>query len=133
MGISTCCLPPLHNIIIFLLCVQFFTHSVVSDGDVLSGLIVWASSPYVLSGAEYGRFCGFLVFYDLIGARIILHIWALICLHTVLYNPISLLYHSIISLPDLLCSFYNTSLVHSSDDIHAPIKNTQFQNIPRPM
>ena len=44
----------------------------------------------------------FLVSYDKIGESLLLHIRAFICQNTVLYNPISLLYCSIIFLADLL-------------------------------
>ena len=44
----------------------------------------------------------FLVLYDLIGGGILLHIKALISLCINLYNNISLLYCSIILLPNLL-------------------------------
>ena len=75
----------------------------------------------------------FLVFCDLIGTEIILHIWELICLYIFLYNPISLLCRSIIFLPNMLLFFHNTFLMHSSDNMHAPVEHNQFQNHPLPM
>ena len=47
-------------------------------------------------------YLAFLVSYDQIVAKITLSIRGLICLHTFLYNSISLLYHSIIFPPDML-------------------------------
>ena len=44
----------------------------------------------------------FSVSYDQIGENIPLHIQVLICLHNFLYNPISLLYHSIIPPTNML-------------------------------
>ena len=78
------------------------TCSVDNAGDVSIGFIFWASAPYVLSGAVYFWCYGFLVFCYCIGAGLILHILALIYIHIFWYNPISWLYRSIISLPNLL-------------------------------
>ena len=47
----------------------------------------------------------FTVFYDWIWSGIILHNWALIYIHIVLYNTISLLYRIIITLSNLLWFF----------------------------
>ena len=82
MGLSTCCLTTLHNIIKFLLCVQFV---------LLAPLVALATYRAV---SFYGHLqhmtflaldmaddVAFLVFYDQIGTRIILHIRVLICLH----------------------------------------------------
>ena len=52
----------------------------------------------------------FLVINDQIGVKFPLHILELLYIHTALYNYISLLYHSIISLPNLLWSFNNKIL-----------------------
>ena len=101
-----CYLPSKHNMIIFLLCLQF----------VLLALLVVLVTYRVVSFSEHLHHMSvltldmadavdFLVSYDQIGARIILHIQALICLHTVLIHTISLLYHSIILLTNLLLFF----------------------------
>ena len=84
-----------------------FTRSVGSASDVSSGFMFWSSAPYVLSGLNMDDAVYFLVFYYQIVKRILLNIRALICLNIVLYNPISLLYCSIILPPNLLWYFYN--------------------------
>ena len=50
----------------------------------------------------------FLVSYDQFVASILLHIWALICLHNVINNIISLLYFRLFSLPNMFWYFNNT-------------------------
>ena len=120
MGLSTYFLTPLHNIRIFLLCVQLFSlfllvilvvYQVVSFSENMCHLSV-LTLDMVDSVA-------WLVSCDGISVKLSLHIRALICLHNFLYNYISLLYHSITFPPNPLWSSYNTSSVHSSDDLRA--------------
>ena len=75
----------------------------------------------------------FFVCYYQIGKRIIFQLQAPTCLHNIFYHTSSFLYRSIIFLSNLLQYFHNTFLVHSSDDLHAPVKNNQFKNNPLPM
>ena len=120
MVLITWCLTPSHNIRIFLLCVQLFSlfplvilvvYRVVSFSENMRHLSV-LTLDMVDSVA-------WLVSCDGISVKLPLHIRALICLHNFFYNYISLLYHSITFPPNPLWSSYNTSSVHSSDDLRA--------------
>ena len=107
-GIGTYCLLPSHNIRIFLLCVKFYLLAMLVV-LVMRRSVSFSWNLHYMSFLELdmANDVAFPVFYYWIGAGFLLRIWALICLHIILYSPISFLYH-IISFPtNLLLFFHN--------------------------
>ena len=93
MVLITCCIPPSHNIRILLLCVQL-----VLLAMLVVLVIYWEVSfsehlhHMTVLALDMDDSVDFLASYDQIIAKLPLHIRSLICLHTFLYNSISLIY-----------------------------------------
>ena len=88
MGLRTCCLPLLHNIIILLLGIQFILLYMLVD-LVMYQAVSFSVHLHHMSvlALDMADAVNVLVSYDRIGARVILHIRALICLYIVLIIP----------------------------------------------
>ena len=132
--IVMCCLLPCNNIRIFLLCAVFASLApwimMVTCRSVSFSEHLYRKYFLVLDMVDA---VDFSMFYDWIGGGVILHILELRCLNIFWYTPISWLYRSIISLPNMLWYLHNIFLMHSSDDLRALVKHKQLQNSPLPM